>query len=168
MSGLGQYIKSDLYRCYGKTDFLTLLKAFFLNKGFNYLFHLRCVQHGSFFVRLINMPAYWLKRNFGGINIGRNCIIGYGLYIGHNGPVIINDSAVIGNNVNLSQFVTIGANEGNAAKIGDCVYIGPSVCIIGNITIGTGATIGAGTVVVKDINKSGTYVGVPAHILHEN
>ncbi|WP_220450672.1 hypothetical protein [Megamonas funiformis] len=59
--------------------------------------------------------------------------IGYGLYIGHGGPVIINPTAVIGNNVNLSQFTTIGSNEGKAAIIGDNVYIGPQVVLLQNL-----------------------------------
>ena len=54
----------------------------------------------------------------------------YGLYISHGGPVVVNPSTVIGDNCNLSQFVTIGSNEGKAAVIGDNVYIGPNTCIV--------------------------------------
>ena len=162
-----EYIKSDLYRCYGKCDCLTFIKAFFLNKGFNYMFHLRCVQHGRI-LKLFSLLPYWYKRHFGSIKIGRKCTIGYGLYIGHDGPVIINDSAIIGNNVNLSQFVTIGANDGKAAVIGDNVYIGPSVCIVENVHIGGGATIGAGTIVVKDVPENSTCVGNPGRIVNND
>ena len=49
--------------------------------------------------------------------------------------MIINPTAVIGNNCNLSQFVTIGAIDGNAAEIGDNVYIGPNCCLIENVRI---------------------------------
>lgn len=55
--------------------------------------------------------------------------------IGHGGPVVINPTAVIGNNCNLSQFVTIGAIDGNAAEIGDNVYIGPNCCLIELVTM---------------------------------
>lgn len=44
--------------------------------------------------------------------------MGYGLYIGYNGPVVVNPTASLGNNVNLSQFTTIGAIDGDAAVIG--------------------------------------------------
>lgn len=159
------YIRSDLYRCYGKCDFLTFIKGFFLNKGFNYMFYLRCVQHGRI-LKIISLVPYWIKRNFGIINIGRNCSIGYGLYIGHNGPVIVNDSAVIGNNVNLSQCMTIGSNEGKAAVIEDEVYIGPNVCIVGDVRIGEKSTIGAGTIVVKNVPKKATCVGNPGKIIN--
>ena len=51
--------------------------------------------------------------------------IGYGLYIGCGDPVVINGNTVIGNNCNLLQFVTIGANHPGGAIIGDNVYIAP-------------------------------------------
>lgn len=160
-----EYIKSDLYRCYGKCDFLTFIKGFFLNKGFNYMFHLRCVQHGRI-LKLLSLVPYYLKRNFGSINIGRKCKIGYGLYLGHNGPVIINDNAVLGNNINLSQFVTIGSNDEKAAIIENEVYIGPSVCVVGDVHIGAKATIGAGAIVVKDVPENGTCVGNPGKVIN--
>lgn len=162
-----EYIKSDLFRCYGKCDFITFIKGFFLNKGFNYMFHLRCVQHGKI-LKFFSLVPYWWKRNFGPINIGRKCKIGYGLYLGHNGPVIINDNAVLGNNINLSQFVTIGSNNEKAARIEDEVYIGPSVCVVGNVHIGKKATIGAGAIVVKDIPDNGTCVGNPGKVINED
>lgn len=76
--------------------------------------------------------------------------IGYGLYIAHGGPVVINENAIIGSNCNLSQFVTIGANNGKAAVIGNNV------------------TIGAGSVVTKDIPDNATVAGNYAKVLNHN
>ena len=90
------------------------------------------------------------------IQILRKTKIGYGLYIGHGGPVIINPTAVIGNNCNLSQFVTIGAIDGNAAEIGDNVFIGP----------GNNVTIGSGSVVTHDIPDNATVAGNYAKVLN--
>ena len=95
-------------------------------------------------------------------------IIGYGLYISHGGPVVVNPSTVIGNNCNLSQFVTIGSNEGKAAVIGDNVYIGPNTCIVEDVCIGDNATIGAGSVVTKDIPSNATAAGNYAKVLNFN
>ena len=81
---------------------------------------------------------------------------------------MINGTAIIGNNVNLSQFTTIGSNRDKAAYIGDNVYIGPSVCIVENVCIGNCANIGAGAVVVKDVPQNATVAGVPAVIVKEN
>ena len=92
--------------------------------------------------------------------------IGYGLYIAHSGPVIINPSTVIGNNCNLSQFTTIGSNEGHAAHIGNNVYLGPSVCVVEDVTIGDNVTIGAGSVVTKDIPDNATAAGNYAKVLN--
>lgn len=94
--------------------------------------------------------------------------IGYGLYIGHGGPVIINPTAKIGNNCNLSQFTTIGSNEGHAAQIGDNVYIGPNVCIVEDVKIGDNVTIGAGSVVTKDVPDNATAAGNYAKVLNYN
>lgn len=100
------------------------------------------------------------------IQIPRKTKIGGGLYIGHNGPVVVNPSAEIGCNCNLSQFVTIGSNQGKAARIGNNVYVGPSVCIVEDVTIGDNVTIGAGSIVTKDLPLNATAAGNYAKVLN--
>ena len=78
-------------------------------------FGFACVNVGGI-LKLIALPIHKWKRTFGKINIGYKCQIGYGFYIGHGGPCVVSDSAVIGNNCNISQFVTIGSNEGKSVK----------------------------------------------------
>ena len=110
-----------------------------------------------------------IKKKQYGIDIHTTTQIGYGLFIGHGGPLVVNPTTVIGNNVNLSQFTTIGANGGRqAAEIGDNVYIGPNVCIIEHVKIGNNATIGAGSVVTKDIPENATAVGNYAKVISMN
>lgn len=164
---LKEYIQSDLYRCTGKTSLRAFAVAMIRDKGFNYLFYLRCAQSKSL-LKYPALPILAYKRIHSGINIGRYYQVGYGLYIGHGGPVVVNDSAVIGNNVNLSQCVTIGSNDGKAATIGDNVYIAPNVCVIEAVTIGSNATIGAGSVVTKDIPENATAVGNYARVINYN
>ena len=103
-----------------------------------------------------------------GIQIPRTTKIGYGFYIGHGIGIVINAKTVIGNNVNISQFLSIGSNKGTPAVIGDNVYIGPNVCIVEDVRIGNSVTIGAGAVVVKDVPNNVTVVGCPAKIIGEN
>lgn len=159
-----EYIKSDLYRYSGKCNFTEFTKKFLYNRSFNYLVWLRMCQYGGI-LKLIAIPINIIKRR-GNIQISYKTRIGYGLYIGHNGPVVINPTAIIGNNVNLSQFTTIGSNYNKAANIGDNVYIGPNVCVVENVNIGKGAVIGAGSVVTKDIPPYSTAVGNYAKVIN--
>ena len=88
------------------------------------------------------------------------------VYIGHGVGIIINGGTVIGNNVNVSQFLSIGTNKRTPAVIGDNVYIGPHVSIVEDVHIGNNATIAAGAVVVKDVPENATVGGVPAKVLN--
>jgi serine O-acetyltransferase len=75
-----------------------------------------------------------------GIGISYKTQIGPGLYIGHQGGIVINEQVVIGKNCNLSQQVTIGVSRrGERAGVptmGDNVYIGPGAKIFGKIQVG--------------------------------
>lgn len=117
---------------------------------------------------MVGLILWKLNRTKRTIQLPRETKIGYGLYIGHGGPIVVNKTAVIGNNCNLSQFTTIGSNCYCAATIGDNVYIGPNVCVIEDVKIGNNVTIGAGSVVTKDIPDNATAVGNYAKVIHYN
>ena len=160
------YIKSDLYRYTKKTDFFSYIKEYFHNPAFRYQTKIRlCNSHGIIKIYGLIMKNLFPNKN---LLIPWRTKIGYGLYIGHNGPVVISSTAKIGNNCNLSQFTTIGSNKGEAAIIGDNVYIGPSCCIVENVHIGNNVTIGAGSVVTKDIPDNATAAGNYAKVLNYN
>lgn len=97
-----------------------------------------------------------------------NTKIGYGFYIGHGVGIVINRGTTIGNNVNISQFLSIGSNKRTPATIGDNVYIGPNVCIVEDVNIGSNTTIAAGAVVIKDIPENKTAAGCPAKVIGDN
>lgn len=162
-----KYIKSDLYRYTQKKDIKTLVLNYLTNRSFNYSVWFRLASTNNK-LSLIARVVHRHKSIKYGIQIPRTTKIGYGLYIGHGGPLIINPTAVLGNNVNLSQYSTIGSNDGLAAIIGDNVYIGPNVCIIEHVKIGDNVIIGAGSVVTKDIPSNSTAAGNYAKVLNNN
>ncbi len=118
--------------------------------------------------KYIGILLYTINHNKKNLQIPTQTQIGYGLYIGHNGPIVINKTAIIGNNCNLSQFTTIGSKDGVSTIIGDNVYIGPNVCVVENVKIGNNVTIGAGAVVTKDIPENATSVGNYAKVINYN
>jgi len=164
---MNDYVKSDLMRYYGKYDMLTFFKAYLTNRTFRFQYAFRMCQTNGL-SKLIGLFLWKFNRTKRVIQLTRHTKIGYGLYIGHCGPIVINPTAIIGNNCNLSQFTTIGSNENHAAIIGDNTYIGPNVCIVENVRIGNNVTIGAGSVVTKDIPDNATAVGNYAKVINYN
>ena len=161
--------KTDAYRLYGKIFKTSRVLSLVLhNRCLRFLFFFRMAQYRNgfgyrIFVRICN--HYGGKY---GLMIYPETKIGYGLYIGHGFNTVVNASAVLGNNINLSHGVSIGANDSKAAVIGDNVYIAPNVCTVGNCHIGNCSTIGAGSVVTRDIPENKTAVGVPARVIGDS
>lgn len=87
--------------------------------------------------------------------IGEHCIINTGAVIEHDN--IIEDVVHISPNAILCGTVKVGTNT----------HIGAGSVVKNNINITHDCTIGAGAVVVKDIIKSGIYVGCPASKIKE-
>ncbi len=162
------YIKSDLCRYVGKegVTWRNFFKYYFFNSGFRLCVWLRIGKFSdSKTLRLIAKVQHRRVSKKYFLDIPISSDIGYGLYIGHGGSIVVNSTAKVGNNVNLSQFTTIGSNHGKAAHIGDNVYIGPNVCIVEDVNIGSNVKIGAGAVVTKDLPTNSTCAGVPAKVL---
>ncbi|KII77755.1 serine acetyltransferase [Vibrio renipiscarius] len=162
------YIKSDLCRYVGidKVNIINFIRHYLFNPGFKFSFWLRvCRFSNSKFLKFIAKVQHYRFRRKYMLDIPVCTNIGYGLYIGHGYAIVINGSAILGNNINLSQFTTIGSNHNKAAVIGDNVYIGPNVCIVENVIIGKNVKIGAGAVVTRDIPDNATSAGVPANVL---
>jgi serine O-acetyltransferase len=123
-------------------------------------------------VRVVATPIYlWLNfliKIAWGIDIPRSAKIGAGFYIGHFGGVIIAPDAVIGDNCNISQGVTIGVSgEGErrgCPTIGNNVYLAPGCKLFGKISIGNNVKIGANAVVHTSIPE-GLVVAAPGFIV---
>ena len=86
--------------------------------------------------------------------------------------VVIGETAIIGDDCTIYHGVTLGGTSWKQGKrhptLENKVVIGAGAKVLGPITIGAGAKIGSNAVVVKDIPKNATAVGIPARIVDEN
>lgn len=121
---------------------------------------------------------YWLGRFFShigrfftGIEIHPGATIGHRVFIDHGMGVVIGETAIIGDDCTLYHGVTLGGTSWNKGKrhptLEQGVVIGAGAKVLGPITIGKNAKIGSNAVVVKDVPKNATAVGIPARILEE-
>lgn len=162
-------IRKDQFR-YSKQGFLGFLKAFQI-PGFRFLFWLRLANHFSkmhpvgLFSRIF---LKWMQVRFG-FQIPHITKIGGGLFMAHYGGIVISNEAVIGENCNIAQGVTIGRiNKGprkGAPKIGNQVWIGPNAVIVGNVTIGDNVLIAPLAFVNIDIPANCMGIGNPIKIV---
>lgn len=156
-----ELIRSDSYRHNGRRDSILRIWLGSLSRTtMGFCFWFRLSSYRGWLRPFAKMMLHRYKRY--GLLIPSHTLVGYGLYIQHACGTVITPSAVIGNNVHIGQFTTIGANTHQGAMIGNNVYIGPGVSIVDDVQIGSGAAIGAGAVVVKDVNPNTTVAGVPA------
>ena len=161
-------IKSDRYRISGKVENSFLIIVHSLRPfSSSLLFWLRLSQYKGWLYPLCRIMYARASRK-AQVQIPVSTKIGYGFYIGHNICMVINGGTIIGNNVNVSQFLNIGTSQEKYAIIGDNVWIGPMVCVVEDVKICNNSSIGAGAVVLKDVPENATVAGVPARVLNYN
>lgn len=98
-----------------------------------------------------------------GADIDRNARIGEDVRLPHPNGVVIHRNASIGNGCLIMQQVTIGqTSTSDAPTICDNAYLGAGCKILGQVTVGEGARVGANAVVLRDVPRKATAVGVPA------
>lgn len=97
-----------------------------------------------------------------GTTIMANAVINSGAYVGRH--CIINSAAVVEHDNHISDFVhiSVGAKVAGTVDIGARTWIGMGACINNNLSICSDCMVGAGAVVVKSIERSGIYIGIPA------
>lgn len=149
----------------------SLWEVFFLYPGFKAL-----VRHEKAH-KLYNKGKYFRARRISektkkltGIEIHPGAKIGEYVVIDHGDGIVIGETAIIGNYVQLYQGVSLAADGDTVGErrhplIEDNVMLGAGSIVLGPLTVGKGAKIGAGAVVLKDIPAYTTAVGVPAKIL---
>ena len=145
-----------------------ILEVIILYSGFHAIFFYR-ISHFFynrklfFIARLISQFSRFIT----GIEIHPGAKIGKRLFIDHGLGVVIGETAEIGNDCTIYHQVTLGGTGKDKNKrhptVGNNVLIGAGTKVLGPIIIGDNAKIGAGAVVLKDVEKGTTVVGVPAH-----
>ena len=119
--------------------------------------------------RFLSQTARFLT----GVEIHPAAQIGQGFFIDHGMGVVIGQTSQIGDNVTMYHGVTLGGTNLFDAKgkkagkrhptIGNNVVIGSGAQILGPINVGDHAKIGSNAIVVKDVLKGETVIGVAAH-----
>jgi serine O-acetyltransferase len=122
----------------------------------------------KFLARVLSTFARW----FTGIEIHPGATIGRRFFIDHGMGVVVGETAEIGDDVTLYHGVTLGGTSWNAGKrhptLGDRVVVGAGAKILGPIIIGQDARVGSNSVVVKNVPKCATVVGIPGRLVESN
>ena len=113
-----------------------------------------------------------INRSFTGIEIHPGAKIGKKVFIDHGMGVVIGETAEIGDNCLLYQGVTLGGTGKSHGKrhptLMKNVVVGAGAKVLGSIVIGSNTRIGAGSVVVRNVEKNSTVVGVPGRVVHQS
>lgn len=108
--------------------------------------------------------------------IGMNVSIGKGSVVMANATInpdtkigdhcIVNTASIVEHDNYLEDYVHISPNAtlGGTVRVGCGTHIGIGAVVKNNTSISKDCIIGAGGVVVKDIDTSGVYMGVPAKL----
>lgn len=171
-----QYIEIDMYRNLESCTLMDKLKAFFSwDSTIAVLFYFRICHYfcqldkKNIIQLIIHTFAYvrfqGLQRRCG-IELNQHTEIGYGLRLPHKGGIVIHVNAIIGNNCEIMQGVTIGNNimksRDDVAHIGNEVLLGSGAKIIGKVKVGNTVIVGANAVVTHDIADGIIVGGIPA------
>lgn len=122
-------------------------------------------------VRALYNVLYLFVRNVYGIEIPISVPLGRRVRILHQSGIVCQGGAVIGDDCELRQNVTLGSyTEGpngrqGAPTLQAGVSVGAGASIIGDVTIGEGARIGANATVLTDVPPGATAFARPAQIL---
>ena len=165
-----RYYKSDLHRYYaGERRSI----ASVLSSGYQLPF-LKALRYARFGANKLIRFLYRIRlrslQKRTSMNISWRTKIDKGFYIGHVGPIAVNECAVIGDNCNITFGVVIGADNRNDRKgaptIGNRVWIGTNAVVVGKITIGDDVLIAPGAFVNFDVPSHSIVIGNPG-VIHK-
>lgn len=164
-------MRSDIYRYISEGQKGNIMIKYFTVPGFRFMYLFRLCN--SFpIVHPLGLIARFFYRRMQikyGLQIPHSSQIGLGLFMGHFGNIVVNQSVILGENCNIAQGVTIGHVSRGTKKgspvIGDRVWIGANAVLVGNIRIGNDVLIAPLSFVNFDVPDHAVVVGNPAKIV---
>lgn len=113
-----------------------------------------------------------ISRTLTGIEIHPGATIGKRLFIDHGMGIVIGETTEIGDDVTIFHQVTLGGTGKSVGKrhptIENNVMISAGVKVLGAVVIGENSKIGANSVILNDIPKNATAVGIPGKVVRIN
>ncbi len=166
--GVISRIKDDIQSIYHRDPAANSTLEILLNYPGMQAIWMHRISH-KLWVRKWHLTARCLStfsRWFTGVEIHPGATIGDRFFIDHGMGVVIGETAEIGDDCTLYHGVTLGGTTWQAGKrhptLGNNVVIGAGAKILGPITMNDGARVGSNSVVVKEVPKDTTVVGIPA------
>ena len=107
----------------------------------------------------------WISDN---VSMGKGVIVYPNVSINYESTVedfvIINMNCAIGHNTTMGKGTSLapGVNFAGFTNVGQFVNVGIGAATIQSVHIGRGAVIGGQSMLIKDVEPSATYIGVPA------
>ena len=149
----------------------------------NYFFQPLLFYKGFHALQAYRIANYWVEEKLSfslyiqsvvsekfNVDIHPNAKMGKGIMVDHASGVVIGETAIVGDYSSIFHGVTlggVGSEKGQRhPQVGKNVLLSANSTIVGNIKIGDNAKIGAGSVVLDDIPKDCTAVGVPAKVIN--
>ena len=149
----------------------------------NYFFQPLLFYKGFHALQAYRVANYWVEEKLSfslyiqsvvsekfNVDIHHNAKMGKGIMVDHASGVVIGETAIVGDYSSIFHGVTlggVGSEKGQRhPQVGKNVLLSANSTIVGNIKIGDNAKIGAGSVVIDDIPKDCTAVGVPAKVIN--
>ena len=176
-------LKYDAFRVFGCISILKIIKGFFIYRTFRPVVTMRLCQYfytrnslGRFVLPLFNL-LHRLATGLAGIDFSWRTQVGGGFIFTHAWGSVINEKAIIGQNVTIFHGVTIGRLDKINADgeritgypiIENEVWIGPHAIIVGGVRIGQGSRIAGGAFINFDVPAYSVISGNPGAITKSN
>lgn len=171
MKSLLNIVINDLNN-YGNKSFIHKILCFFFNMSFRLTLNYRIGHYLSHRRNIINnIIILWLKKRQikrYACDISYQSKIGIGIRFPHPLGIVIGIGAVVKDNVMIWQNVTLGSvgkSELCYPTIENNVKLYSSCQILGSVIIGENAKVGASSLVLIDVPKNKTAIGIPAKII---